>query len=420
MKIVIILFTCIVSSVMPSLANNRVLNPVVNKNHTATFSVYAPDADEVNIKGTCTPKQKSIEMEQDGDYWKYTTDILPSELYTYQIEIDDKTVIDPGNANIMRDVADTLNYFIVADGIGDDYAVRNVAHGSVKHVWYPSKIKGMDKRRMTIYLPSEYKVNTKKKYPVLYLLHGSGGDENAWAECGRAIEILDNLIADGKCEPMIVVMPNGNVSLAAAPGYDPNNPDVRPSANNVNSMLGTIETVFMGDVVDYVDNHYRTIQDKSHRAIAGLSLGGLHTMFISMNNPDSFDYVGLFSAQTTNALDGTLIDGMQHVGTAWDNLRNSLPFLKGKGLDNFITRYTSDDLSIYDNVDLKLRNQFKNPPKLYYIAVGTDDFVKTLNDNLRKKMDAYEYKFHYNETDGGHTWENWRKYLVDFLPRIFK
>lgn len=407
-------------------------SPIINLDNSVTFTLYAPNADEVILKGTFIPSKEylktdvgtlskggKIKMKKTGDNWTYTTDILSSELYTYYFEVDEKKVNDPSNPNKVRDIADTLNYFIIGDGIADDYVEHSVAHGTVKKVWYPSTLNGMKKRRMTIYLPKSYSSNTQKRFPVLYLLHGSGGDEDAWEGCGRAIQILDNLIAEGRCKPMIVVMPNGNAGLAAAPGSDPNNPDQKPSAMNTNSMLGQIETVFMDEVVDYVDENYSTINDKAHRAIAGLSLGGLHTLFISMNNPTKFDYIGLFSAQTTNALNDKRIGSMQKLGEAWNELKSNLPFIGGGSVDRKISSLTSEDLSIYDDVDNKLKVQFSTAPKLYYIAVGRDDFVKKLNDDLRLRLDAKGYKYHYNETDGGHTWENWRKYLVDFLPRLF-
>jgi enterochelin esterase family protein len=218
---------------------------------------------------------------------------------------------------------------------------------------------------------------------------------------------------------MIVVMPNGNVNLAAAPGKDPQNPNVQPSANNTSSMLGKFESTFMDDIVNYVDNNYRTIKDKGHRAIAGLSLGGLHTIFIALNNPNSFDYIGLFSAQTTNALGDKSIDNMKKLGQKWNQLKNNFSFIGGGSVDRKITNLTADHIDTYDDFDNKLVKQFETAPQLYYIAVGTDDFVKKLNDDFRAKLDARKYKYHYNETDGGHSWENWRKYLVDFLPRIF-
>lgn len=409
------------------------LSPTINPDNSVSFFLDAPDAKEVILKGAFVPRKSyiktesgaitkdgSVKMTRDGNRWTYTTPPLPSEFYTYTFEVDGKSRTDKYNNNIIRDIADSLNYFIIGNGIADNYIVKNVPHGTVKKVWYPSSIDGMSKRRMTMYLPSSYNANKNKRFPVLYLLHGSGGDENSWSDGGRAIQILDNMIAAGKCEPMIVVMPNGNVNLAAAPGEDPNNPNVEPSANNTSSMLGVIESVFMNEVVNYVDNNFRTLKDKSHRAIAGLSLGGLHTLFISLNNPQSFDYVGLFSAQTTNALSGDRISGMQKLGDKWRQLKENIPFIGGGSVDRTISKYTSDELSIYDNIDIKLKYQFKTPPKLYYIAVGRDDFVKKLNDDFRKKLNSKGYQFYYNETDGAHTWDNWRKYLVDFLPRLFR
>ncbi len=406
------------------------MSPKINSDNTVTFRLYAPDADDVYLKGSLVPAKKKlgifskdgkIEMEQEDDsgYWTYTTGVLPSEFYTYYYEVDEDKTTDPENPYKVRDIADTLSCFVIRGGIADDYVDRQTVRGSVRKVWYPSSLDGMKRRRMTVYLPAGYDSLEQRRFPVLYLLHGSGGDEDAWEGCGRAVQILDNLIAEGRCKPMIVVMPNGNVDLAAAPGSDPDNPDKKPSAMNTSSMLGRIESVFVDEIVDFVDNNYRTINDKAHRGIAGLSLGGLHTLFISLNNPEKFDYIGLFSAQTTNALNDKRIESIQEIGEVWKELKSSLPFIGGGSLDKKISSLTSDKLSIYDDMDRKLKVQFSTAPKLYYIAVGKDDFVKKLNDDLRLRLDEGGYKYYYNETDGGHTWENWRKYLVDFLPRIF-
>lgn len=425
-----IFFSCIVG--INALAASSEIMPVINQDKSVTFSLYAPDAKKVSLSGTFLPKGRSIktpagtfskegsiEMTSNNGTWTYTSQPLTSELYTYTFDIDGKVKPDPKNPDRIRDIADTLSYFIIDGGIADNYVTQKVKHGTIEKVWYPSNIEGMSKRRMTVYLPPSYKTNPHKSYPVLYLLHGSGGDEDSWCDAGRAAQILDNLIAQGKCKPMIVVMPNGNVDLAAAPGHDPNNPDIKPSANNTSSMLGKIESVFVNEVVNYVDKHYRTLANKDNRAIAGLSLGGLQTLFTALNNPKYFDYIGLFSAQTTNALDDGKISGMQRIGEKWQNLKNKIPFFGGGGVDKTISKYTSEDLSIYDNVDIKLKYLYKAQPKLFYIAVGRDDFVKKLNDDLRERLDSRKYPYVYNETDGGHTWDNWRKYLVDFLPRLF-
>lgn len=420
---------CIVCTTFLMEAERTPKSPIVNADNSVTFNYYAPTADEVYVTGTFTPrksligpigKEGKVEMVKDGDWWTCTTPPLASEFYTYTFDVDETKCTDPLNPNVTRDIADTLSYFIIPGGLADDYIVNKVPHGEIKKVWYPSELEGMKKRRMSIYLPPQYKKQSTQRFPVLYLLHGSGGDEDAWLDEGRAAQIMDNLIAEGRCKPMIVVMPNGNVNLAAAPGADPDNPDIQPSANNTSSMLGKIESGFMKEIVDYVDGHYRTKTDKSHRAIAGLSLGGLHTLFISLNNPDSFDYIGLFSAQTTNGLGEKGGGSMRKIGDAWNDLKQALPFIGGGKVDRAVSKYTSDELSVYSDVDNKLKKQFASSPKLYYIAVGKDDFVKKLNDDWRLKLLQNNYPFHYNETDGGHTWENWRKYLVDFLPNLFR
>ena len=356
--------------------------------------------------------------------WSYTTSPLIPEIYTYIFEIDDMEMNDPNNQNKVRDVDTYYNYFIIKGGITDNYVNQQVAHGRVESVWYPSSLRGMQKRRMLVYTPAQYSKNTNEYFPVFYLLHGSGGDETSWMESGRAIHILDNMIAKGIVVPMIVVMPNGIANLAAAPGEDPNNPNIKASGINPESMLGSFESSFVTDIVSYIENNYRVKKDKHNRAIAGLSLGGLHALFISANNPTMFDYVGLFSAQTTNALNDNRISTLSGLATELKDLTSNMPFLNGSKLgdkiNKFAGKFNRQELEVYSKFDEKLKNQFVTSPQLYYIAVGKDDFVKKLNDDFRAKLDKSRYNYFYNETDGGHTWENWRKYLVDFLPRLFK
>lgn len=412
-------------------------NPAINSDKTVTFRFSAPNAEEVYIKGSFLDKTFKIKtkagtfgktpkahMRKQGNVWTYTTAPLESEIYTYCFVVDGIEKNDPQNKNLVRDVDKYLNYFIIKGGIADNYITNDVAHGKISKVWYPSSLNGMPKRRMTIYTPPEYDGSPNKKYPVLYLLHGSGGDENSWEEAGRAAQILDNLIARGKATPMVVVMPNGIVNLAAAPGSDPNHPDAKASAMNPGSMMGKFESTFVNDIVSYVESNYRVVKNKSSRAIAGLSLGGLHALHISANNPDMFDYVGLFSAQTTNAMNDDKISTLSNLAKGVDGLVSQIPFLSGSKAEKKIYKFTGQfndgNLEIYGKIDQKLKQQFSKAPQLYYIAVGTDDFVKKLNDDFRMKLDASGYSYYYHETNGGHTWENWRKYLVDLLPRLFK
>ena len=225
---------CLGVSAQEKLFNSAsVKSPVVNPDGTVTFNLYAPKAIKVEVTGDFLPTQK-MEIEGYGTYdapgvaelkedkngvWTYTTGKLAPEMYSYTFNIDGMTgVKDPANIYVNRDIVSFTNIFIVSDAKGDKgdlYKVNEVPHGNLSKVWYNSPTLKMN-RRMTIYTPPGY--DKGGKYPVLYLLHGAGGDENAWSELGRAAQILDNLIAQGKAKPMIVVMPNGNPNCQAAPG----------------------------------------------------------------------------------------------------------------------------------------------------------------------------------------------------------
>lgn len=414
----------------------KTMTPTVNADKTVTFTIEAPDAKEVKIEGSFLPKVKQVKtamgtfgktqqpaMEKKGKQWTYVSPALESELYTYNFIVDGMRMLDPDNTNIIRDVAEYSNCFFVGGGIADDYMVHDVPHGTVAKVWYPSSWEGMERRRMTVYTPPQYEDNTSDRYPVLYLLHGSGGDENAWTEAGRAAQILDNLMAQGRIAPMIVVMPNGLVDWQAAPG-ESTAYNREPSALNVSSMMGRFENTFVSDIVSFVDSHYRTLPTQDKRALAGLSLGGLHTIYISANNPTTFGYVGLFSAQTTNAMTDQRLKRLGKVASKLQSVVSKVPKLGdtfvGEKIESVNSRFSNGEMGIYSHIDKKLKTQFDSGLKLYYIAVGCDDFVMKLNNDFRKKLDAAHYKYVYHETNGAHSWENWRKYLVDFLPRLFK
>ncbi len=368
-----------------------IVSPEIHTDNTVTFRLLAPDCTAVKVTGDFLPPQ-TIET-PDGSYdvpgvadmtrgngglWEFTTAApLAPELYNYNFYIDGVRVTDPANVYTVRDVANVMSVFIIGGDRADMYKVNAVPHGTVARTWYPSGL-GFN-RRMSVYTPAGYE-SSDAAYPVFYLLHGMGGDEEAWLALGRAAQILDNLIAEGKAEPMIVVMTNGNVNQEAAPGEAAEGFTV-PVADRTQAMDGTFETYFP-EVVNYVDSHYRTVADKRHRAIAGLSMGGFHSLHISKYYPDMFDYVGLFSAAILPR----------------DEVHSP----------------------VYDDTEGKLKVQFEKNPALYWIAIGNTDFLYENNAEFRRLLDKNGWPYTYYETGGGHIWRNWRIYLSEFVPLLFK
>ena len=368
-----------------------IVSPEIHSDNTVTFRMRAPKAVRVQITGDFLPMQHSesaygkydvpgiadLKEGKEG-VWEYTTPLpLLPELYNYSFIVDGLKTTDPANVYLIRDVATVFNVFIVGGARADLYKVNSVNHGTVSRRWYWSPSLKMN-RRLAVYTPAGYE-ESNKRYPVFYLLHGMGGDEEAWLALGRASQILDNLIASGKAKPMIVVMTNGNVSQEAAPG-ESSLGYIVPTMQLPKTMDGSMEESFP-DVVNFIDATYRTVKRKSGRAIAGLSMGGFHSLHISKQYPDMFDYVGLFSAAI-------------------------MPDKQVKS-------------SIYDNTENKLKIQFNKNPKLYWIAIGKTDFLYKANEEYRKMLNEKGFKYTYYETDEGHIWRNWRIYLTEFVPMLF-
>ena len=376
----------------------QVESPVINADGTVTFRYQAPKAVKVEVTGDFLPTQK-VEMDFGGNkmsfdapgvrelkegangVWEYTTDFaVAPDLYNYTFRVDGNTVIDPTNMWVNRDVASLTSVLLVpAEGARSDlYAIHRVPHGTVSKVWYHSDKAGFD-RRLTVYTPAGYETS-KAKYPVLYVLHGIGGDEDAWVTQGRATQILDNLIARGEAKPMIVVFTNGNISQEAAPGENSTG-YTRPTMQLPQTMEGSFETAFP-EIVKFVDGRYRTIAKKASRAICGLSMGGFHTLYNSINYPDLFGYSGMFSAAI----------GVNDPSVS----------------------------PIYQDFDAKLDTYFSKKPALLWIGCGSSDFLIQANRDFMKKLDEKGYPYTWMETDGGHIWRNWRIYLSEFVPLLFK
>ena len=246
---------------------------------------------------------------------------------------------------------------------------------------YPSSIGDAG---VAVYLPEGYGTH-EKDYPVLYLLHGSGDDETGWLTKGRAKAVLDSLITNDLCQPMIVVMPNGYLEQTGK-HY--------PKEKRL-WMESTFEENF-SQLIAWTEAHFHTLTDKQHRAIAGLSMGGFHTMHTAALLNQAFDYVGIFSALY-------------------------VPHIKQPHAERNleISDLALSDKPVYNQTEALLQLQFANPPKLYWIAVGKDDFLYQDNVVYRQYLDAKQYPYEYQESEGGHTWDNWIAYLTIFAQRLF-
>ena len=372
----------------------QVVSPEINQEEgTVTFRYRAPKAVKVTVSGDFLPTQvidtpfgkfegpgvAELKEGKDG-IWEYTTDFkVAPEMYNYTFNVDGLNLIDNNNMWVNRDVASLTSAFIMPGGRADLYTIQDVPHGTVSKVWYDSAVAGFD-RRLSVYTPAGYNPCGKTRYPVLYVLHGIGGDEDAWLEQGRAAQILDNLIASGQAKPMIVVFTNGNISQEAAPGENSTG-YVNPTMQLPKTMEGSFETSFP-EIVKFIDSNYKTIAKKQSRAICGLSMGGFHTLYISLNYPDMFNYSGMFSAAIG-------VDGQQMC-------------------------------PMYENFDAKLATYFSKKPALLWIGCGKTDFLYKSNIDFMAKMDTNGQPYKYMETEGGHIWRNWRIYLSEFVPLLFK
>ena len=365
------------------------ISPEIHPDHSVTFRYVNSKAKTVQVTGDFLPS-RPVEVDmgdrkmvydapgvadlkegRDG-VWSYTSAPLKGELYSYSFLVDGKKAMDPSNIYQNRDVSTWTNIFTLSTEEGDlgwYYQVNNVPHGTVSHVWYDSPTLS-SYRRLTIYLPPGYE-DSIDRYPVLYLLHGSGGDEDAWSDLGRTAQIMDNLIAQGYAKPMIVVMPNGVWFNQAAPGAAVNM--FQPTMGNSRSQsTKEIEDSFP-DVMNFVEKHYHVARGSVNTAVAGLSMGGRQSGMLSLRYPHKFGYVGLFSGVPT-------VEGNEEA----------------------------------------LADVFAAKPRLYWIACGKADGVMVNSRKLKDYCDAQGYPAELYESAGGHIWRNWRLYLLLFAQRIFQ
>ena len=345
-------------------ASSNVMNaqyPRIYPDLRATFRLNAPDAQKVQV--AIGRARYDMTRAADGQ-WYATTTLVPGFHY-YAFIVDGANVSDPSSHAYYGTGRDASAIEVPEKGV-DFYDAKAVPHGEVRLRWYLSKTTGAW-RRCLVYTPPDYDTNSRAHYPVLYLQHGSGEDETGWIFQGRANFILDNLIAAGRAKPMIVVMDNG---YAAAPG--------KPNA---------FEDLMVNDVIPMIDGAYRTVADREHRAMAGLSMGGNQTCQVTLRHLDKFAWIGAFSG-TGNGLSTAPIDPKTFIGGV---------FTDGAA--------------------------FNGKVKLLWIGMGTaepDPFPGAIGA-FRKMLEDAGVKYVYFESPGtAHEWQTWRRDLNDFAPRLFR
>ena len=343
----------------------NVVSPEV-KDGQVTFRLKADYATDVQLYGSWMPGYGDrIQLKRGQNYiWEVTIPAPTPEIYTYNFFVDGGSVSDPTNVLMQRDGTRYLSMLLIDGERSENYKEAN-KRGSVSHVWYDSELLGSN-RRMTVYTPYGYETSKKTKYPVLYLLHGGGGDEEAWSSMGRAAQILDNLIEKGLAEPMIVVMPNGNPGQQAAVTLNLDTKQVQTPNAYVTSLVK--------EIIPFIEKNYRAIPKKEARAIAGLSMGGGHTTSATMLFPGVFDYICPMSCG--------LRDG--------------------------------------ENVDAQMQGIKKAGYKLYWIGCGTDDFAWPGTETMVEILKRNGMEHTLFASDGGHVWYNWRYYLNTFAQLLFK
>lgn len=384
----------------------RVVSPEIQPDKKVTFRLLAPEANNVVLNGSWEDGTNIAMTKDSQGIWSVTIGPLGEQLWAYTFNVDGVRALDPGNAEIQRDGSRYENMLMVSGPASDAWDFKpDIPHGTVQAVWYPSPTLKLQNRRMYVYTPPGYTAGNAK-YPVLYLLHGMGGDEDAWTVMGRANVIIDNLIAEGKAKPMVVVMTNGNTTQIVSQGFgygptparqavrSPAPPpeqaargegggrsaEVRAAALTAPGggpvYEGSFPQSLVQDVIPFVEKNFRVRTDKNSRAIAGLSMGGVHTGLATNHNPGLFGYIGVFSAG---------------FGVELDDLEKYLTQVEAGGV------------------------------KRYWVGAGTTDFAlkdsQALYETAKKVgLNVGEYRI----APGAHFWFIWRLFLSEYASLLFE
>lgn len=346
--------------------NDTLLSPEVNADRQVTFRLYAPKAELVRLQSEFKDAGKVEMSKAENGVWSGSA-VVDAGTYRYTFTVDGVRTMDPKNPNVSESVGNDSSY-VVVPGAGWMDGSADVTHGAVAAVYYKSTALNGKMRRMHVYTPPGYEMGGREKYPVFYLLHGAGDNDDAWTSVGRANFIFDNLIAAKKAKPMVVVMPAGHTSTA------------RFTPGSADEFLAD----FSSDVVPYVEQHYRVLLDRKDTALAGLSMGGSQTLNLMAKHPEKFGFVGVFSSGVIVRTATGIEEWEKEHATALDSAGAK------KGL------------------------------RLLWLSTGSDDFLMPTTKATVEVLSKHGFKPEFKESAGGHTWMNWREYLNGFTPLLFQ
>jgi enterochelin esterase-like enzyme len=350
------------------------VSPEVHSDGTVTFRFRASNAKEVMLAREGAEPQAM--QKDDQGVWSITTAPLAPDYYGYSFVADGVRLLDPSDHNLVPNLLTPSSFVHVPGPLSLPWELNDVPHGEIHHHFYKSAVAD-DERDYYVYTPPGYEASSKRKYPVLYLLHGYSDDASGWTAVGRANVILDNLIVQGKAKPMIIVMPlgYGTMEMIHLSWGAWSHTDVR------DTNFKKFGEALLTEVMPKVESEYRIMNDRNWRAIAGLSMGGSESLLTGLNHLDKFSWVGAFSS-----------------GGIPDDFEKDFPSLDAKAND------------------AKTNQQLQ----LLWIACGTEDRLITINRNLRAWLKTKGVKATEIETPGMHTWMVWRRNLAEFAPLLFR
>jgi enterochelin esterase-like enzyme len=365
-SLIVLLFVGAATGPVRSQQAGAVVSPEIMADNRATFRVRAPNAKDVLLALEGTGR---IPLVSDGSgVWSVTTPPLQPDYYAYSFIVDGVAIVDPANPVTRPNLLNQQSVVYIPGASPLPWETRPVPRGTIHHHFYRSRVAG-DERDFYVYTPPGYDARARKRYPVLYLQHGYSGDARGWLAGGPANVILDNLIADGRAEPMLLVMSLGY----GLPNFvRRGDPDLRVLKDNYDRFKEALLT----EVIPLVERHYRVATDRNSRAMAGLSMGGAEALYVGLNTLDRFAWVGSFSA-----------------GGMLEDYAATFPALSGEA-----------------NRQLRL----------LWIACGTDDPLVGANRKFREWLMSQGVDFTAIETPGMHTWMVWRRNLIAFVPLLFK